>query len=222
MMNPMEHVCYRVFSDEQRLGHLRRIIARFYQEGIDDAIHDGIIALVKESGDDVFDMPQPELFFKLTKCSRRYHSRIQRQDMKHGMVAGSGRIKGIPLHCVISMFNKDGTLVETVRTHPSSTDLLPESILLNKENIHEHEVLLTDAVDRVLKLMLEIIGDVDISDVISIRDGYTTGRPGIGVGLATTLGIHERTAQRRLGLFRQRLSEDKQLQQLLKDILYYD
>jgi hypothetical protein len=219
-MKPIDDLCHRVFADNPRLGYLRHFIERFDNGGgiVDDAIHDGIIAMVQEHGDSVFLMSQDTLFRILTRHAKRCHSVIQRLDVKHGLTAGRGKVKGMHFKYATSMFREDGSLKPFMVNFPSRIKS-PERILLRREHKIENDALRKQAVVRILEIMREIIGDVDIDDIISIRDGYTTGSHGIGAGLADILGVHERTAQRRLHAFKQHLSEDELLQQLLKEIL---
>jgi hypothetical protein len=219
-MKPIEHLCYRVFGDDSRLGVLRKRIAHYWRNRsfVDDAVHSGIIAMVQDCGESVFHMTQDQIFKTLTGHAGRCYAKLVYSDIKHGMVAGSGRIKGQHFNYATSIFNNDGSLKKEIINHPVNIPS-PERALIKKEVTEEYDIIRKKAVARVIEIMREIIGDVDIEDIVSVRDGYTTGRRGIGAGLAVTLGIHERTMQRRLISFKKHLSEDETLQQLLKEIL---
>ena len=219
-MKPIDDLCHRVFADSPRLGHLRHFIERFDNHGgiVDDAIHDGIIAMVHDDGDAVFLMTQEQIFKVLTRQAKRCHSIINYRDLKHGLVAGSGKVKGMRFLYATSIFLEDGSLKPVIKNYPAHSPM-PEKVMIKEETTKEHDILRKRAVARVLEIMREIVGDIDIEDIISVREGYTTGPHGIGAGLAITLGVHERTMQRRLQSFKKQLSEDEILQRLLEEIL---
>jgi hypothetical protein len=200
---PLEHVCHVCFSD-YGWEKINNTLNTYNKRNLYDGIHQAIIDVAVEHDSSVLGKKPNEIIALVADRAREVKARMDRLDMKAGMSAGRGRLRSAGFHSRLSVEKDAG--VASMEIDRVSEEYGLRVTEEEYERINEPDVI--EETEESIKALMEAL-DTFIPNAHEAAIGIIKRNPdtdflgGIASALSREMGIHRRTAQRRVAAFRE-------------------